>query len=59
MYTLTSPDPDLELRLVQILHIVPNEPVQQVTNQSLEHHRYLEDPETHTSSRTVPSCRIP
>lgn len=35
---LTSPDPDLQLRFVQVLHIVSEEPVEQVADQRLEHH---------------------
>lgn len=37
---LTSPDPDLQLRLVKVLHVVSNEPVEQVTDQGLEHHDF-------------------
>lgn len=35
---LTSPDSDLQLRLVQVLHVVSDEPVEQVADQGLEHH---------------------
>lgn len=37
---LTSPDPNLQLRLVKVLHVVSNEPVEQVTDQGLEHHDF-------------------
>lgn len=40
----TSPDPDLELGLVEILHVVSDEPIEQVADQRLENHdRKLRD----------------
>lgn len=35
---LTAPDPQLQLGLVQVLHIVPQEAVQQVRDHRLQHH---------------------
>ena len=36
--SLTAPDPQLQLGLVQVLHIVPQEAVQQVRDHRLQHH---------------------
>lgn len=36
--SLTAPDPQLELGLVQVLHIIPQEAVQQVRDHRLKHH---------------------